>query len=201
MSNFHSDLLKEQLLAKYLDGIYKKINLNLSRVSDLKSQHQGIDLIYKDNYLIDEKAQLNYINSNLPTFAFELSYLKGGIEKKGWLFDKSKVTTHYFLITGIKARNEKDLSKGFTGCKITSVDRKKLIEHLEIIGLTQNNIANYVTNIRNNPKSGKTTIRELNPNNEGYIYYTSSLAEKPINLVFKLDYLIKNNIAKRIYPI
>lgn len=56
---------------------------------------QGIDLILKDKhlekqFLVDEKAQLDYVNESLPTFAFELFYQKNGIQKQGWLFDASK---------------------------------------------------------------------------------------------------------------
>ncbi len=101
MSFFQRDLTKEKLLAPYLDAKYAELNLSFERVDNLKLQKKGVDLIYNHNgklFFIDEKAQLDYINKSLPTFIFELSYLKNGVEKMGWLLDKDKITTHYFLL-------------------------------------------------------------------------------------------------------
>ena len=79
MSFFKRDLKKEKILSKYLDGVYNKIPLTVQRINDLDLQYKGVDLIYNNNgakIYIDEKAQLDYLNSDLPTFTFELSYLK-----------------------------------------------------------------------------------------------------------------------------
>lgn len=81
-------------MAKFLDENYynnKKIlpdRFILNRCSDMNKQYQGIDIEIKDTkhnkiINIDEKAQLAYINKNLPTFAFELSYIKDNQYKKG----------------------------------------------------------------------------------------------------------------------
>ncbi|MBI9040273.1 hypothetical protein [Lutibacter sp.] len=204
MSFFKRDLNKEQVLGKYLDEIYLELNLYLIRINDLDLQHRGVDLIYEKNdtkFYIDEKAQLDYVNSDLPTFTFELSYLKNNYNKLGWLIDDDKITTHYFLITGIYANDEKDLSKGISKCKITSVDRKKLIDYLNSIGLTQEKLFNYQTEIRaSNKKLKKTAIAELNDKTQGCLFYSNHLKEEPINLQLRLKFLIEKNIAKTIYP-
>lgn len=55
------------------------------RIKD--AQSQGIDIVLKDKYeeiyLVDEKSQTTYLNYPLPTFAFEISYEKNGLTKKG----------------------------------------------------------------------------------------------------------------------
>lgn len=96
-SNFKADLSKEKQLTPLLDYYYQKHlkHYTFERVSQLKQQLQGIDLILKDRqsgkqFYLDEKAQMDYINESLPTFAFELFYQKDGVKKQGWLFDASK---------------------------------------------------------------------------------------------------------------
>jgi len=200
---FNRDLHKEQLLGKYLDTVYAKINLDFNRVTDIDSQHKGVDLTYNnhDNIFIDEKAQLNYIGTSLPTFTFELSYLKHNKQKLGWLLDKTKITTHYFLITGICAHDKNNLSKGFTSCIVTSVDRTKLLNHLSTVGLTEHKLLDYDKYIRKETnKNNKQIIKELDSKKEGVIYFSPQLAEKPINLQLRLNYLIEIGVAKRIYP-
>ncbi|MGS0525781.1 hypothetical protein ACU8V7_11875 [Zobellia nedashkovskayae] len=92
-SNFKSDLEREQELCILLDRYYKQYlkHYTFERVSDMPKQLAGIDLIFihKTNgkkFYIDEKAQLDYINENLPTFAFELSYEKKGYSKRRLAF-------------------------------------------------------------------------------------------------------------------
>ena len=205
MSFFQRDLRKEKLLSKYLDSTYEKLNLHFERIHCLKQQKQGIDLIYRHNnneYYIDEKAQLNYINKTLPTFTFELSYLKNGTERIGWVLDKNKITTHYFLIIGIYAIDKKDLKKGFEKVKILSVDRIKLLVFLDSIGLTSTKLKAYNKTIRATEKSKrKTVINELHHKTQGSIFYSKQLNEKPINLQLRLQFLIENKLAKVLYPI
>lgn len=204
MSFFERDLKKEQELGKYLDTIYDSLNLTFERIDNKDLQHQGVDLIYKQKkqvYYIDEKAQLDYINSDLPTFTFELSYLKNQQNKLGWLLDNTKITTHYFLITNIQANDKSTLSKGFKTCKITSVNRKKLRGYLDDIGLTEGKLNNYQEEIRKtSKKQKKIPIDALNIKTEGCLFYSEQLAEKPINLQLRLAFLIKKGIARRIYP-
>jgi len=204
MSFFARDLRKEKLLAPFLDAKYRELNLNFERVTDLKLQKKGVDLAYKHRgkrFYIDEKAQLDYPNTTLPTFTFELSYLKNGIEKTGWLLNKYKITTHYFLIVGIYAVDKNDFEKGFTEAKIISVDRTKLLAFLDSIGITLSKLKAYNKKLRLAQKSArKTAIDELFLKTQGCLYYSKQLDEKPINLQLRLQFLIENGIAKVIYP-
>lgn len=118
-STFKGDLKSEravnEFLQKYLysylvdEGIIDSFNSNTS----LDQQHKGIDtIIYiiKDGadeqvrcINIDEKAAVHYARNNLndeplTTFAFEVSYMKDGELKRGWLTNEKYKETHaYFL--------------------------------------------------------------------------------------------------------
>ena len=205
MHDFRSDLSQEALLSEYLDKLYTGKGIDFNRVSDINKQHQGIDIIIQikaEEYLIDEKAQLHYLNKDLPTFTFELSYFKNDRLKKGWLFDEKKLTQYYFLITGIflkkgktKLSNSNDIDK----IKITSVNRNKLIEHLSSINLDEEKLIGYDKELRKTDSFGKNTVPELNPNSEGLIFLTKQLIEKPMNLQLRLEYLIKTKVAKKFH--
>jgi hypothetical protein len=205
MSKFQSDLAQEEILSKYLDKIYKEKKIEFERIYDLDLQHQGIDLkifFNSNQYLIDEKAQLHYINTELPTFTFELSYMKNNILKNGWLFDKNKKTQYYFLITGIylnenktKLKTPNDIKK----LKITSVNRNKLIQHLDSIGLNIIKLQKYDNHFRINNSYGKNEITELDKYSEGLIYFSEQLVEKPINIQLRLEYLIQSEVAKKFH--
>lgn len=118
-STFKDDLKSEravnEFLQKYLysylvdDGIIDSFNSNTT----MDQQHKGIDTImYIINdeteeearcINIDEKAAIHYARNNLgaeplSTFAFEVSYLKDGELKRGWLTNEKYKETHaYFL--------------------------------------------------------------------------------------------------------
>ncbi|MBO0321025.1 hypothetical protein J0X14_01860 [Muricauda sp. CAU 1633] len=199
-SKFKADLSKEQRLTPLLDFYYKKYlkQYFFERFLDLKQQLLGIDLILTNKktglvYVVDEKAQLDYINETLPTFAFELFYSKNGVEKQGWLFDASKKTHFYALVTSIFSDEEEH----FTSCNITFVNREKLIQHLTGLGLDQERFQKIVAEHKGH--HGKLGLEKLHPWHEGYLFFsTQNKAEQPINLILKLDYLIDIGIAKRL---
>lgn len=199
-SNFKSDLQKETQLSTLLDRLYHKHLrfYDFERISDLNLQLKGVDLIFTKKsdqkaFYIDEKAQLDYINDDLPTFAFELSYQKNGSLRQGWLFDPSKKTDFYALVTAIYS----DEPQRYTSCKITMVNRANLLTFLKTKNLTQENLENYQKEV--NGKHGKFVLKELHSHSEGYLYSsTKNKAEKPLNLILKLDFLIENGVAKRL---
>lgn len=203
MSTFDQDLNKEHLLGQFLDKIYAQLQYDFKRVDDLDLQNRGIDLILIHNereYYIDEKAQLDYLNHSLPTFTFELSYLKNGKWRKGWLFDDKKMTDHYFLITGIFTKS-KNCEDGFTSCCITSINAKRLRKHLENIGLGWDVMSYYDVQIRSSDQKQNIPLRNLKEREEGCLYYSVQKDEKPLNLKLYLKWLIKIGVAKKIYPL
>tara|TARA_R110002050_G_scaffold158191_2_gene286983 strand:+ start:9608 stop:10228 length:621 start_codon:yes stop_codon:yes gene_type:complete len=202
-STFLSDLEKEQILTNYLDIVYHTLGYHFQRITDLSRQLKGMDLVISLNnqdYIMDEKAQLHYLNKDLPTFTFEISYLKNRTHKIGWLLDSQKETDYYFLITGIMLHSSNlHTIKDLASCKITSVNRQKLISYLSQINLTTERLQEYDFDIRNREIFGKTSIKEI-PRNKGCIYFSNQLNEQPINLQFRLAHLIEIGVAKQIYP-
>ncbi len=198
-STFNADLKKEQQLALLLDGYYSKHlkQYDFERVYDKKRQFEGVDLIltHKETgvrHSIDEKAQLDYINEDLPTFAFELSYKKAGGLKKGWFYDPSKKTEFYALITGIYS----DAPNTYTSCKITLVNRNKLLAYLQNKGITEIRLKKTIET--HGTQHGKLKLKMLNHRTEGYLYMSSdNKAEQPVNLVLRLDFLLEKGLAKR----
>jgi len=203
-SNFEQDYNKEVLLGRYLDTLYPKLlpDFTIERIKDINKQHQGIDIIIRkdeDEFLIDEKAQLDYLNKSLPTFAFEISYVKNNSEVLGWLYDERKLTHKYFVITGIFLNDVHDITKGFSKCSVTSVDRVKLKDWLVTKGLTFGKIMQINNTIRQCVEEDRIPIPELDPVSEGKFYYSkSNKAEQPINLVLRLENLIRVGVAKKV---
>lgn len=199
-SSFHSDLEKEKKLSRFLDECYTKHlkGYHFKRISNLQEQMEGADVIFQHkktqcSYVIDEKAQLDYANERLPTFAFELFYEKSGELKQGWLFDKRKKTDFYALVTSIFS----DDKMNFTSCDITLVNRKKLIDYLENHCLSFELIKKIV--MPHTGFHGKMHLDAFNPSHEGYIYFSGkNKVEKPINLIFYLDFLHRIQVAKRL---
>ncbi|TMM59046.1 hypothetical protein FEE95_06325 [Maribacter algarum] len=204
MSLFIGDLAKEKLLASFLDAKYIELQLKFERIHELKLKKKGVDLVYKHKgkrFYIDEKAQLYYPNVILPTFTFELSYLKKGIEKEGWLLDENKITTHYFLVIGIYTVHPTDFEQGFTNAKIISVNRNKLLAFLDSIGLSLPKLKTYNQELRNQRECPqKVAINELFIKTQGCLFYSKQLEEEPINLQLRIEFLIKSGIGKVIYP-
>lgn len=108
-SLWQKDLRVSEEVGKFLDmylyprlegfGIHKA-----ERVTDLGRQYAGVDVIAqnrnREEYRIDEKAQTDYINLDLPTNAFEIEFLDkvNHRPKVGWLCDDTLETTHYLLV-------------------------------------------------------------------------------------------------------
>lgn len=128
-STFKGDLKSEravnEFLQKYLysylvdEGIIDSFNSNTT----LDQQHKGIDtIIYiikdgNDEQLrcinIDEKAAVHYAMNNLSdepltTFAFEVSYMKGGELKRGWLTNEKYKETHAYFLCWLWIKSDAD---------------------------------------------------------------------------------------------
>lgn len=221
-SNFNHDLKQEQILGRYLDKIYETTRMkgDLRRVTSLDLQSVGVDLIYSSasnnngfTYNIDEKAQLTYLNKSLPTFAFELSYMLNGKQKKGWLFDATKTTYYYFLVTNIFLKNSltklshedeisgcvltkvhrSNLQSTLSNSKITNPDSECFLNEFEGRALTELNCEEISEKLRASEK-GSTNSKSIKLNDYMKIFYTGWLAEKPINIVINLNFILQNSM-------
>lgn len=157
-NTFNSDESNSQILSRFLDESgffnqlfekwksapsYKGTHFEYRRESDTDLQRAGIDmtLIVKQNdeckdFLIDEKAQLDYINDKKQTFAFELRNVKSN--NVGWFIAPDNRTTHYFLFRKILQNDSsKDLKvhsiQSFT---LDVVDKKSLKLFLNLLGIS-----------------------------------------------------------------
>ncbi|NME06229.1 hypothetical protein [Psychrobacillus sp. BL-248-WT-3] len=190
MGNFNSDLKAEEELGKYLDKYfytrYKQLK-NVVRINDGNEQYSGIDVkarLKEENIFIDEKGYLS-INMVGSTFALELSYLKEKKRKNGWLFDKSKITTHYLFCwnkrnDNIKHQDVKE--KDFHYIIAMLVDREKLLRYLQdTYQINKITAASKVEEILENDKSG--SLDTLNEETKSKYFFSTHLSEEPINIV------------------
>lgn len=190
MSLFRQDLSQESILQSYLNQVYIKAGLDFTRIGDKNLQNAGIDVIMKGKkraVKVDEKAQLHYINESLPTFAMEISYLKGGNEHEGWLFDDKKITEAYALVFDIMLKGQifkLTRPSDIDSCEVMLVYRHKLIEALQVHGLTREFCMEKSKVLRQEPGKKKIII------NRNFNFQISShLAEAPVNLIIKRSFL------------
>jgi hypothetical protein len=191
MSLFEKDLAKEIILGGFLSEHYHKENLQTTRVHDKKLQLKGVDIILEKDglqYKIDEKAQLHYINKDLPTFALEINYLKNDILKNGWLFDNNKVTEIYafiFSIHLIEAKTVIAKQEDIKSCEVIFVNRLTLLQALAKNELDVN-ACNYHSHLLRNNNEAVTKITFSNDFN---FQISSHLTERPVNLIVKKSFL------------
>jgi hypothetical protein len=199
-SNWEDDLNSEQEVAKFLDKyFYQKKMISFKRITDVDSQYEGIDIIlsYNDlkNILVDEKAQCSYVNKNLPTFAFEVNFIKNNKLCDGWLFSNNKKTEYYFLVW-IKAKKEKHFTfEDIIELNCILVERKEIIDYLSKYSIDKNKSYEIAEHLRET----KTT-KFSNTNFEGFNFnFSNHLSEKPVNIVIQKEVLI--NLAHGMFVV
>ena len=194
-----SDMNAESELAEFLDeNLYSQLLgegnfLSIERMAEKEQQLQGIDVIAKTRSsvaYIDEKAQLYYINKDIPTFAFELQFLKNGRVIEGWFLNDNLKTGHYLLIwpfasvTDVKKLKKED----FTKLDALMISKGKLREELASLGLDKETLAQRAFQLRRTRTYGKITTGI-----QGVYYFASDpskYAEAPINIVVSKARLI-----------
>ena len=203
-----NDLAAESQLAVFLDKyLYadfptKASFSEIKRIYDKDEQLQGVDVEFRGTdghiYYVDEKAQLYYLNQNLPTFAFEILFKRGYEDTIGWLCNPSLKTDLYMLIWPFASQ---DTCYGITWDRFTKLDcllvsKDKILRMLANYGLTVDRMQQDAMNIRANGQTGKIPIHGL----RGIYYYASNSSryqEAPINIVVAKPLLM--NIAQRRY--
>jgi len=191
MSLFEKDLAKEAILGIFLSDQYSSNDLKTKRITDKGLQLKGVDLIIETNdglnFKIDEKAQLHYINKDLPTFALEIDYLKDGVLKEGWLYSSEKITEIYafvFSIHLIDGSNELEKEEDIRSCEVVFVNRIRLINKLATLNLDLKT-CKAVSNVL---RSAEEETKINHPS--GFNFQISNhLTEKPVNLVVKKSFL------------
>ena len=209
-SRRNDDMSAEAQLGFFLDTyLYDRFPKSdafsrIERMHNKADQLSGVDVRFtsKDGavYDVDEKAQLYYLNKSLPTFAFEIQFLRNGQETIGWLCNNTLKTDLYLLIWPYATQ---DTPKGisweqFTKADCLLVSKKRLLSMLEREGLTIERMLQDAARFRQEGRSGKIAINGVRG-----IYYFASDAQKyreaPINIVVTKDRLL--GIAQRQYVV
>lgn len=185
------DMRAEQELAKYLDrNLYPNINgAEWMRNNDVTKQLRGVDgylTINGEQYVVDEKATLYYINRNLPTFAFEINSYQRGCLTDGWLYASKYDTTHYMLIYPNASTSYLGniQSTDFCNTTCTLVERQAIINYLASNGFTKERIEQDAEILRRNRNYGKRLINNVN----GFYYFLSDptkYSEEPFNVIIR----------------
>lgn len=188
--SFRSDLRAEQLLTSWLDAhLYPRLEGSFERVHDVDEQHAGVDLTVQSpswgTLLVDEKATLHYLQRPLPTFAFELSYLRNGKEKPGWLHDSKKITTAYMLVWPRAKASKLTAADQLIDAEAMLIRRRTLLSALNREGLDETRCAALVETLSSTGHEGKYNLE--NPNI--WAYRSPAYTEAPVNLVIRRSWL------------
>lgn len=205
-SSFKEDLKGEHLVGQFLDMVfYQNAFENHRRAENMREQHQGIDVVVqnKDGSFsnIDEKVQLTKLGNPTPTFAFEVAYLNEQKElRNGWLFKDNK--TDYFLLGYFNKMNgnPKKLRKmeEIKEFEFVIISKQVLLNFLYGKGYTREFLEREALMLKDIVENNKPLPKGYSEGETGYrkrledgisVFYTTYLAEKPLNVVVNRKYL------------
>ena len=187
-------------MAEYLDRyLYPRLVQSgaitaARRITDRQRQLQGIDVEVRlpdgSSCAVDEKAQLYYLNKALPTFAFEVQFLRQGQALPGWLCDRTLVTDRYLLIWPSAETDDPNgiIWQQFIAAECMLISRARLCGYLAQQGLTASGLFGAAGQLRQQGTVGKVPIGQL----KGIYLHASDprhYAEAPINLVIGRSHL------------
>ena len=191
MTLFKKDLESERILGEFLSAHYSKSNLNIERISEIKLQLKGIDFLLTDKsnlvYKVDEKAQLHYLNKDLPTFALEIDYVKNDELKQGWLFDPNKATEIYAFVFSIHLVGkiaEVTKMEDIESCDVVFVNRIRLINELSKYGIDYN-----LCNMKSELLRNNVGLKRIGYSPQFNFQISNHLSEKPVNLIVRRIFL------------
>lgn len=196
LSSFSIDINAESELGKFLDQfLYNKNRLkNFERVTDKKRQFLGCDVIFESfnqQYIIDEKGYLSRPTIQ-DTFILELCYFKGDSKKLGWLFDSSKITTHYLFCwadrENVALKNLKQ--ENIQTVEAWLINKKRLLNYLDTTyQINLQTIDSKIDQLLNSKGNGPMNL------NGCTVIHSKQLAEKPLNIVMrKTEYLDSGSV-------
>lgn len=201
-STFRLDMRKEDIMAEFMRrNYYARLrnddgtNITYWRIVDQQEQRAGIDVEYARNgrtYLVDEKAQMDYIfnDTPLPTFALEIMGVKG---TEGW-FVKSGLKTQYYMFIWPHAEGKPLTVDSIRYAMYAFVEKKALQDAVDKRYGTKEELTEYARRIMageiGNEKDNRVYYKEKPFDAEGYLVYTKKpapgqegKAEEPVNLV------------------
>lgn len=192
------DSANEQMVARFLDEHFYLSPLfeKAERVSDKHEQLKGKDIVVSSSRLgltdaiIDEKDTAHYVNKNIPTFAFELSFMVYGNEVEGWLTDGSKETEYYLLLWPfaklVEPVSKPPEFKEITKLNYLLVRRADIVKMLLDKGFDRDALMQKAREMRAIVHGYEDNQRLKAADKDAYGFYfmyTYFLAEKPVNVV------------------
>lgn len=211
-SLFKQDLEGEAIAGKFLDLVYyNNFFESYRRTSNPREQFDGIDVVvHTDNNKIvniDEKVQLTKLGNPTPSFAFEVAFLKDGELKKGWLFKDN--STEYYLLGYFNKMNgsPKRLTdmRQIKEFELVVVSKKKIVDFLKSKGYTAEYLRSEAMKLKEIVDGNQKLPEGYSVGETGYrktlekginVFYTTYLAERPLNVVIRREILDK--LAKSI---
>lgn len=184
---------ENEVVEAFLDKeIYPLMFNSVERKADLGSQFAGIDII-ADGMKIDEKAQVNYKNKNLPTNAFEISSLSKKPFYHDGVFDNHPVDGWFI---NEELETEKYLIISFTGVDGLEYDRDRMHDPNQIHSIEAHLVDKYdlIDEVEQEAELDDLydTGEDMRENGQkaverGKIRLVCSqhLAEKPVSLIWK----------------
>lgn len=205
-SNFESDLKGEAVVIEFLEKYFYSnfVFQTYERMTNMKLQNKGIDLIFSTKskrYVVDEKSALYYHNG-LPTFAFELSYLKKGDLKEGWFYNQKKETEYYILLwikrNNVKIENitEDDIHE----IELMLVHRNEFQQYIFAkYGMNKASFIKAAEIIREQGEYG--SLSPISTDSRAKYYYSKEYIEEPINVIFYKDEMLTSGAVKSYYKV
>jgi hypothetical protein len=134
------DMAAEKQLAKFLDeAFYPKVAASPpTRFDRWDDQKRGRDILVSFKgiprpLIVDEKAQLHFINEPRPSFVFEIGSLQKGIPRTGWLIDETLETECYLLMWLWAAKTADLTAADITKVECMLISKEVVLAHLSSI--------------------------------------------------------------------
>ena len=216
-----ADMRGEAIVHEYMNRYFYQVVQNFKLlplvasykdITDRDMQLRGIDeqaVLTSGRVLnIDEKCALNYINENLPTFAFETAWFRNGSQMNGWFLNDDLETNYYYLMW-LRGKHKYD---DYTGAELFKYDYAKQIDledisSVELYPIQKYKLRKYLHSIG----LSKEQILEISndmiqQNTKQYVFnrdikffHSVHLNEQPVNVVINKRILKEN--ADSIYVI
>jgi len=187
-----NDMRRERILSEFLDSkLYNQsLFINFVRSNAIEDQFSGSDVVLSiphlslNRIIIDEKAQLYYLDGGLPTFAFELNFInKRGERVEGWLTDETKKTEYYQLLF-LTAKKDFESIDEIYKVEYILVKRSSI---LNLISLDLSSLKNKGVEVSRNSDFHQFK----NPTLPYYFTHSTKLAESPVNIILRKSKLIE----------
>ena len=210
-SSFEIDLEKENVvMSEYMRRYYysrlsnndKSKLTDFRKITDINLQKEGVDVTYTlDNkhYVIDEKAQMDYIYEREPLPTFSLELLNAASGNIGWLINL-RLKTEYYMFIWPHAEVRPLSVDNILYAYYALVNKKRLLAEIEIrYKMNSNHLFEYAKQMATGMLGEKVTdaygrckgyrYKGNGFDSQAYLYYSINKAEHPVNLVVRRNWL------------